>query len=149
MSGITRTIDQVNRGIKAMQFVAGNAYIFAEGFEYQVWNSTISVWIYASYDANNDEIEGSTKTNLAKLIRACRRAIPGATTEKVYNDYQFITKVIGPDFTVMFQASRKKVCERIVTGTIQVEEIDYDRAPKKMVDKEVIEWRCDSILESA
>lgn len=149
MTDLTHTIDKVNRGIKAMQFIAGNPHLFQDGFEYHVWNSSIIVYVYDSYDKNGDAIDGSAKVNMANAIRTVRRAIPGSTTEKTYTDYEFIATISGPDFKVQFHTSRKKVCERVVTGTIEVEEIDYDKAPKKMVEKEIVEWRCDSILESA
>lgn len=142
MTDISYVIDKVNRHMRALQIIAGNATYFPDGYS-MTWNG-FSVWYYDS------EENGTAKKQMANAIRAMRRAIPGCIVTKHYTDHSFKVEIVSTDnLTIRFETSRENVCEKVEIGTQMVEEIDYENVPKKMVEKPIIEWQCDSILESA
>lgn len=142
MTDISYVIDKVNRHMRALQIIAGNATYFPDGYS-MTWNG-FSVWYYDS------EENGTAKKQIANAIRAMRRALPGCVVTKNYTDHSFKVEIVSTgNLTIHFETSRGNVCEKVEVGTEMVEEIDYENAPKKMVEKPIIEWQCDSILESA
>lgn len=132
---------QVNRQMAMLQIVAANAVYFANGYSLG-WNS-----VTAYYFGNN------AKSDLAAAIRAIRRHTNGRV-EKVYTDTGFkaviyVVLASGDAIHFSLSASRESVCTKVVTGKAMVEEIDYESAPKRMVERDIVEWQCDSILEGA
>lgn len=78
-------------------------------------------------------------------MAAIRRVIGGRWTKTATDSWFWLRKPFGPheyDLT----AARNIVCQRVVVGTEQVEEPDPE-APKVVVEKEIIEWRCSPLLD--
>lgn len=110
---------------------------------YDAHSFGFSVYVY-----DGDENEPKAAERIAQWARELR-ADKLALREPAIKDYettQFTLTVKMELFTVKFRTSRDSVCVAKVVGTETVEEIDYSQAPKKMVERDVIEWECAPIL---
>ena len=80
---------------------------------------------------------------------AALAAVLGTARKSSESGYYNLTRSFGSiDFEVT--ASHAKVCERVVVGTEEVEEVDPEALaalPKVKVTREIVEWKCpESVL---
>lgn len=103
--------------------------------------ATIQQWIYEDYgDDGNSAVE-----NMA----AKRRAI-GGQWQKETTNYEFaLTQSVSDNLTIKLSVSRDAACTPRVVGQETVEVSDYSNCPKKMETRDIVEWDCNPILESA
>jgi len=88
--------------------------------------------------------DASSKTEMATLARAL------SPCEKCVNDDFFELHAQFGTITFRAVANRRDVCERVVTGTRQVEETVIPERIIPAHDEEIVEWRCpESLLEHA
>lgn len=141
---------QVNRHYAILAVLQKVLDVIPSGYNLQ-WNGA-DMYFYGD----------DAKTQLAKAIRAFREVTNGSV-KKNYADTTFtatITHVIplwdyetqcnnDSEISFYLRAQRESVCRKIELGTELVEEIDYDKAPKVMVSKPIIQWECDPIMDGA
>ena len=111
--------------------------------------SYVSLW----YDSSSClDITCSGPDAASLMARVCREL--GGKWDKGSDEYNFrMTRRLGQEDgynRVRVEADRKKVCTRKVVGKETVEVPDYDNAPKRTVEREVVEWDCPpSLLQLA
>lgn len=76
-----------------------------------------------------------------------RRVVGGKWTKTATDSWFWLRKTFGPH-EYDLAANRNVVCERVIVGTERVEAPDPD-APKVLVEKEIIEWRCSPLLDDS
>ncbi len=113
--------------------IIGLSYLTPYGIHTNGFNTYI-------YDENGPAV---LKTMLDQA-KAWKR--PNAI-EKEYTD-EFLSVILryNHGMTITLRAARSNVCEKRVVGTREVERIDYENAPKKMVTEDIVEWDCHPIL---
>ena len=115
--------------------------------------SYVTLW----YDGSNRlDITCNGPDTASLMARVCKEL--GGKWDKGSDEYNFhMTRRLGvPQATsrghgynrVRVEADREKVCTRKVVGTETVEVPDYDNAPKRTVEREVVEWDCPPSLLS-
>jgi hypothetical protein len=79
------------------------------------------------------------------------RALGGHWDKTTDGSYLELNRSFGPRVTYQLFAARAKVCERIVTGTEEVEVKEYPAVEPivRTETREVVEWRCPPILDSS
>lgn len=85
----------------------------------------------------------------AKTLAAIARGIPGRVNKEANENYYGFTADLGGGRTLNVFSTRERVCERVVVGTETVEtqvEIEPAKTETKLVEREVVEWRCEPLL---
>lgn len=99
----------------------------------------ITQWVYDSYMTKHpyDVIAGSAKRKLRTATLALGNA------EKVWSNLHLdVRRKFSDNVILEFTVARERVCERVVTGTREVDEIVIAARTE-----EIVEWQCtDSIL---
>jgi hypothetical protein len=145
----TMNVTRIAKLISLLKIVTDNAELFPNGFNVEN-DGCISVYVYDRYDDNGDILAGSAKTDMANLVKTLRRITQKTSADKGANDYYFYVDINqGDDRLFRIQAARNSVCTKVVTGTKEIEEPDYDNVPKVKKTVEIVEWQCDPILEGA
>lgn len=86
--------------------------------------------------------------NPVEEMNTVRRTL-GGKWDKVTTEYDFtLRKQMGDDVTLQLQTSRKAACTPRVVGTETVEVKDYSNVPTKTVERDVVEWDCNPILDA-
>jgi len=106
----------------------------------------IQTWIYGPWNGDGTEI----KVEMAGITRAGLTG--GAKITKEYSEYAFTLKLGFGPVSWAVKAARKEVCHAEVVGqeTYEVEEVEgEDLRPRTTVTKtkDIIEWKCDPVLE--
>lgn len=80
---------------------------------------------------------------------AARVSELGGNRSKIHDDHAVrVVRSFGGGIEVELYASRSNVCERVVVGKETVEVVD-PAAPKVMVERDVVEWKCHPVLDAA
>jgi len=106
----------------------------------------ISTWLYAGYGVDNDVL----KPQFAGITRAALTS--GAKVNKEYTNFAFRLLLSFGPLTWTVASKREAVCTAQVVGqeTYEVEEQEgEDLRPTVTVvkTKDIIEWKCDPVLE--
>lgn len=83
----------------------------------------------------------------AEQLADARRRIGGQWEKNADGDFFWLKRDVGPHEFNLF-AYRSAVCERVVTGTEQVEVPD-PAAPLVTIVRDVVEWVCSPLLTDA
>lgn len=87
--------------------------------------------------------------NAETLAKIARVALAGGwKVDKDVSEMQYNLLISRDGFQVRALADRRAVCERVVTGTREVEKPD-PAAPRVTVTEEVVEWVCKPLLAEA
>lgn len=94
-------------------------------------------------------ISGEVREKLAAFARAGKAS--GVEVAKEFNgdDWAGLLLRFGEHVGIAAYAARNQVCERVVTGTREVEEEIVDPAAPKIKrsrTEEIVEWRCTPLL---
>lgn len=103
----------------------------------------------------NPELAGSEYVPLRLLVPASDademsrlvRQLGGARAKEATNDYLTVVRELGGQVGLEVYAQRQKVCEAVVVGSETVEVPDPN-APKVVIERDVVEWRCAPVLTS-
>lgn len=85
----------------------------------------------------------------AKRLAAIARSLPGRVDKLADSDYFGFDYDLGGGRTIQVYSSRSAVCERVVVGTETIEtqvEVEPAKTETKLVEREVVEWRCEPLL---
>jgi hypothetical protein len=99
--------------------------------------AAVSVWLVPGADED-------VRARVGRIARAMGRAdkrVVGALFE--------LRREFPGRVRCELSMARERVCERVVVGEEQVEELDLDNAPRRTVTRERVEWRCPEALLGA
>lgn len=118
---------------------------------YQITGSPVpvrfTIGIFPS-DAAWEEGEDDTAGRFA----AAARALGGERRKEATETTMRVVRTFGPGLELNIWASRERVCEAVVVGTKTVtrEEVVTPAVTRLVVeDQDVIEWRCQPVLEAS
>jgi hypothetical protein len=95
------------------------------------------VWLY-----EREDDEGYPK----REMRAAAKHLPGRREKRQTSSSFEVSCRFGDLIYLEYNAPRAAVCERVVVGTETVEVTDYENAPTKTEEREIVEWRCEPSL---
>lgn len=110
--------------------------------------SYVTLW----YDGNNRLYITCNGPDTASLMARVCKELGGKWDKGIVTRTTFhMTRRLGQENgynRVRVEADRERVCTRKVVGTETVEITDYDNAPTKTVEREIVEWDCPPSLLS-
>jgi hypothetical protein len=81
-------------------------------------------------------------------MTTARRNLGGKWDKVTSEAYFSLVQIIGENVKVELQTARNTACTPRVVGTETVEVKDYSSVPTKTIERDIVEWDCNPVLDA-